>query len=132
MAGVKINFNKLPELARKSPQITDDAVQAIAREGERFVKQSFGDSPPGVRYNNHIASRGGYPPNVDTGKLRAGINVKKVRMMLYSIGTGDTEYAVFLEFGTVNMQPRPFMQPMEAHLKREAVAIARKYLEALE
>jgi len=57
----------------------------------------------------HTASRPGDPPNTDTGKLVQSIQVE-VRSGDVYVGTG-LSYAPHLEFGTKNMQARPWLFP---------------------
>ena len=49
-------------------------------------------------------------PLVDTGTTLNSINAKEAGEMVWRIGP-TTEYAPFLEFGTVHMRARPFMIP---------------------
>lgn len=104
---VVIEFNRFPELQRRSERELDTIIEAIAREGERDVKQSFGTSPSPV----------GGPPGVDTGALRSSIHVEKPRNKVRLI-TDGVEYGIFLEFGTRRMGARPFMGPMADRLAR--------------
>jgi len=57
----------------------------------------------------HRASAPGEAPATDTGRLagsiRADIEGLKAEVV------ADTEYAAWLEFGTQNIQPRPFLVP---------------------
>ena len=65
----------------------------------------------------HIASAEGEAPAKDTGNLSSGITFKVTEQKDSIVGTvmtntfGLSDYGVHLEFGTVNMRPRPFMQP---------------------
>jgi HK97 gp10 family phage protein len=62
---------------------------------------------------SHTASSAGNPPAIDSGTLVNSI--KYEYDMAKDIFRGEvsaaTEYAADLEFGTVNMAARPFMQP---------------------
>lgn len=138
MAGfsVKLKYNDLPRIVARAPKKADTAVKSAAFETERYIKTSFGTGGFGRTYKRagklvaaykkkdgsdvagyrrkgkaHVASAPGSPPGIDTGKLRAGINTKKLRELVYSVNTGDTEYAPHLEFGTSKMAARPFMGP---------------------
>lgn len=119
--GVTVDSRNLKRLLREAPGKVDDAVQVVARHGEQYVKRSFGTSPAGNSYRIgsvvHVASQGGYPPNVDTGKLRGAIYSYRERSRVWVISTGDTEYAPILEFGRRNMAARPFMGPMAQYLR---------------
>lgn len=128
---VKVVFNHLPELQRRIPRVVDDAVQAVAREGERIVKQSMQQSPAtGMTYGSHVASSAGNPPRIDTGTLVNSINVQAVKDRVWRVNAG-TEYAAWLEFGTQRMAARPFMNPMADQLSREAGVIVTRYLRAI-
>lgn len=92
----------------------DDWLNGVAHQVEGDVKQSFGDSPGGRTYTRrgvtHIASVAGHPPNVDLGNLRASIHVIRVGYLRYKISDGVL-YGLYLEDGTENIDPRPFMSP---------------------
>jgi hypothetical protein len=115
---VKINFNRLPELAQKSPALADRMIEALAREGERYIKQSFGTSP----------SAAGDPPGVDTGALRSSIHVEDRGKMARAIADG-VEYGVHLEYGTTKMAARPFMAPAAQWLESQVEKTFKGFLE---
>ena len=119
IAGVRIDKRKLQETIRNAPQKADDMIGALAFEGERYVKQSFGTSP----------SSPGDPPGVDTGNLRNSINVQRVKQLVRSINTGAVEYAIYLEYGTSRMAARPYMRPMRMWLEGEQGRVFRGFLE---
>lgn len=132
---VRVVFNDLPELQRRVPRVVDDAVQAVAREGERIVKQSMQQSPAnGIAYDRgagvHVASSAGNPPRIDTGTLLNSINTNRVKDRVWRVSTG-TEYAAWLEFGTERMAARPFMGPMADEISKEAGGIVTRYLRAI-
>ena len=75
--------------------------------------------PVGPRTGNnlsasHRASKAGDSPASDTGNLRRGIQARDVNI---SSGRGTVAvastapYSVYLEYGTSQMEPRPFMRP---------------------
>lgn len=93
------------------------------------VKQSFGNAPPqpkksgkGFRKNStkrwrstHTSAAWG-PPNVVTGHLRRNVGYDSPSRLVRRIGTGvgnkqNVGYAMYLEFGTKRMLPRPFLRP---------------------
>lgn len=56
---------------------------------------------------------------VDTGKLLESITVENKGNMLEL--TADTDYAKFVEFGTLHQQAQPFMYPAYLEGKRYAI-----------
>jgi HK97 gp10 family phage protein len=104
---VTIDKSKLEALIRTAPKQAALAIKAMAFDGERDVKQSFGTSP----------SAAGSPPGVDTGALRASIRTEKLGDYSYQIVTG-VEYAIYLEMGSSKMSARPFMGPMAMRLQK--------------
>jgi hypothetical protein len=126
-AHVVINDKRLQQIIRTHPKLADDAIGALAFEGERYIKQGFNTSPPGHTYQlydprrTHTASQEGFPPNVDTGLLRNSITARRQGLLHWDIST-DKDYAPHLEFGTETMGARPFMEPaarwLEGQVKR--------------
>jgi hypothetical protein len=102
-------------LISNAPDQLDQWVRAVGEEMVGDVKMSFGTSPAGERYVRrsvtHIASQAGYPPNVDTGALRASIRVDKVSDLHYRLHDG-VKYGYWLEIGTPKMRKRPFILPV--------------------
>jgi HK97 gp10 family phage protein len=64
---------------------------------------------------------------VDSGKLRDSINSEMVGTDEVRIGT-NVEYATFVELGTANMPPRPFLRDGAAKVKSEIKEIFKKVL----
>jgi phage gpG-like protein len=115
MSGVRIRYNHLPQKRRDVSKQTGALIRAMALETERYVKQSFGNSP----------SPAGGPPGVDTGALRASIHVEMTDALTALVSDG-VAYGVHLEFGTSRMAARPFMMPALVWVSREAQRIARE------
>ena len=124
-AGIVVNFNHLPDMIRNNPRLADAAIDAMANDGERIVKQSMQDSPADGRTYEvgtgqvHVASSPGNPPRVDTGALINSIYVRNAGLARRMIGVG-TDYGFILEFGSEKMAARPFMAPMVAQLQQHA------------
>lgn len=59
----------------------------------------------------HKASAPGEAPASDTGRLANSIDTSYEDRGLTGIVHVRAEYAPFLEFGTIKMEPRPFMRP---------------------
>ncbi|QPC82112.1 hypothetical protein G4Y79_20880 [Phototrophicus methaneseepsis] len=132
---VEIESNRIGEVKRLLLSQMDDAVQAVTREGERFVKEGIRDTPKtGNVYVKggviHIASSEGEFPAIDTATLINSINVQQVRPAVWKLRFG-TYYAILLEYGTPTMAPRPLSEPTELHLLAEGIHIARQYLDVV-
>jgi hypothetical protein len=72
---------------------------------ETAAKSSMGQEAP--------PSSPGHPPAVVTGRLRGSITwrIGEDALGLYADIGSAVEYALYLEEGTVNMAPRPFLKP---------------------
>ena len=118
------------------------AMKKAAFVVEADVKKHFTLLGSGRTYGKHIASKPGEPPAVDTGILRASV-MSEVKIKGSEItgkvgpdiehikekteaGT-DVEYGLYLEVGTKNMQPRPFLRPALRRMKNK---ISRVFKEA--
>ena len=130
MAISRINFD-----ARKLSNLGDEAaMKVLIKKGFQLandVKLSMKDSgvtgkKKGATREDRAANRSkpGEPPHVDTGRLRASIQVnwqgggetgtdappQPSEPFVVRVGT-NVEYAYGLEFGTSRVAPRPFLRP---------------------
>ncbi|MFA5761722.1 MAG: HK97-gp10 family putative phage morphogenesis protein [Dehalococcoidales bacterium] len=82
---------------------------------ESYIKKSFGTSP----------SSPGEPPGVDTGRLRNSITHEIEEALWDIIGRVGTnvEYGKWLELGTKDMSPRPYLRRAIEENKQELVNI---------
>lgn len=116
----------MPDHYRLDTKILDQIIGSLPSEVDRLgratsegitsdIKLSMNTSPPGRSYRRgsitHIASQPGYPPNVDTGALRASMHWFSEGPGRFVVSDG-VEYGYYLEEGTDTMQPRPFVQPV--------------------
>ena len=93
----------------RTRQVADASIRAVRRamaevatEIEASIKQSISiQGPP--------PSRPGEPPHKDTGRLHATFRVTAGQK---GLNVWAQPYAWFLEGGTVNMDPRPFVGPV--------------------
>lgn len=102
-------------------------------EGERAMRKARGRNSAATKQERaKRRSKPFGPPNVDTGHLKRNVWYNRVEgdQWVRSVGTGignaqSVGYAVFLEFGTRKMLPRPFMRPaLAANKKRIREIIA--------
>lgn len=112
---IKIDQRKLKQLIATEPERVDRWLRGVGQQIVGDIKLSFGTSPDGETYQRgnvqHIASQPGYPPNVDTGTLRASIDVRKIGNLRYEVHDG-VEYGYWLEMGTELIAARPFVAPV--------------------
>jgi len=80
-----------------------------ALEIQGTAKKSIQKHSAGKRYGNHTASKPGDAPNTDTGRLVQSIQTD-MQGLVASVGTNLT-YGKYLEYGTKNIEPRPWLQP---------------------
>jgi len=104
---VKITMDNFPELVRKLPIAVDSVLETTAYRVEHTVKTGMAGPQSGRMYGAHQASAPGEYPAVDTGALMGSITTSPTGKLKYSVWTG-IEYAIFLEYGTINMLARPF------------------------
>lgn len=128
---VRINKRKLEQLARETPIMANRMLRAMATEIVGDIVVSFGTSPDGETYQRgsvtHVASSPGFPPNVDTGALRASIRWTEDTPLRLFIHDGVI-YGKWLETGTDRMAPRPFFTPVIIEWQqRKFAAYARQF-----
>jgi len=133
ITGIKKLERKLKKLVKDSEQelITALTTSALVVEGAAKTKIQRGVATGRVYTRNgvtHQASAPGQPPATDTGALASSIthNVDK-QQMTAEIGS-NLVYATHLEFGTINMQARPFMTPAYQESKAK---IAKEFKKAI-
>lgn len=75
-------------------------IQGGSRSGRLYKRRSV----------THRASSAGEPPKTDTGNLINNITVEKEGRLHYTAGSRKgAPYGRYLEYGTMNMQPRPWL-----------------------
>jgi len=95
-------------VSRATMLVTGDAISSIQAGGSGESVQKY--NPNRV----HTQSKANNPPATDTGFLVSQITMNvKTEQNGTVVGQiiSAAPYSKALEFGTVNMQPRPFMQP---------------------
>jgi len=123
---------------RLTTTATGNAKAAVTRSTmlvENFAKQSIMSGGAGQsvrRYEptrTHTQSKPLDPPASDTGylvsQITMNVDVKQNGSVVGQI-ISAAPYSKPLEFGTVHMQPRPFMQPALRKNKSKIVAIFKK------
>lgn len=107
---LKINKDEFLKLIDDANKITEQAADKMAKEMKKSI---LSGAKSGRQYYvngaRHTASAPGQPPANVTGALVRSIKVTKERNK--SIINISKNYAIFLEFGTSKMRPRPFIIP---------------------
>ncbi len=114
--GVKALRRKLDALPKSVRSVANKVVNKAAADMRTEVRRSIKKSSG--QYNfyepDHWSSPPGTAPNEDTGRLRMSViisqraTVKNVASATVSV---DAPYAFALEFGTITIEPRPFVKP---------------------
>ena len=73
-----------------------------------------------VDKKRHVPSRPGEPPAVREGDLRRGIEATQPAPLLVRVTSNDRK-AAWLEFGTSQMEARPYMRPARDKVKPEII-----------
>lgn len=112
---------RLDQLPNNAASALETIIGTAAQDIANDVILSFGTSPAGRRYGRHVASAPGYPPNVDTGALRASIKAIRKGRYVWWVQDG-VPYGVHLEIGTSRMAARPFLRPVVEAWRRKRMA----------
>lgn len=110
------DLRKLQQIRRASPHKIDAFGRSVATEITEDIRLSFGVSP----------SAPGEPPGVDTNSLRGGMWWYPAGRNTWEV-SDQVDYGLHLEFGTVHMQPRPFMVPVFLKWEREILTYAKAF-----
>lgn len=110
---LRINKDQFDKLINEASEITEDAAVKMA---ENMKKSILTGAKSGRQYENHTASAPGQAPANDTGALVRSIKVEKKKNE--STVYVEKDYAIYLEYGTSKMRPRPFILPAFLNTKK--------------
>jgi len=124
-------FQKLDKSFEKNRNMAvKEATLALHGEAIKIVSANEGGKI-GVRYNPKrvvTVSKPNTPPHTDTGQLRKSIKFN------YKDGVGEVgsnlKYAAWLEFGTVDMAPRPWLSTAVERVAKTVDNIFEKWFKA--
>jgi HK97 gp10 family phage protein len=88
--------------------VRTDAIKSI--QSSSFGSWVRRSSQGGGTYD-HVASAPGSAPNTDTGALVSSISVEMDKNKPEAEVGSNLDYASYLEFGTKDMDPRPWLSP---------------------
>lgn len=92
---VEVIYDKTPKLSAEMSALIAEIVEAAALQCEALAK---------------------FLAPADTGFLRSSIQAGPESALIWIVKIG-AEYAIFIEFGTVNMSARPFIVPAVEHVR---------------
>lgn len=107
----KIRQAAMRGVIRGTESIRNHAVESIMKGPKTGRIYLRGLNKSGKSYKVHQASAPGEPPATDTGKLASSITTEYDFANLIGRVNCSAEYGPYLEYGTVKMEPRPFMRP---------------------
>jgi HK97 gp10 family phage protein len=121
MARIVIVSNRLPAIgAGLSPMLAAVVKSAAGQIVEAAAASMEGQIPP---------SAPGHAPAIDSGILHGSLD-SKMTGPTSAIAYTNVEYAQHLEYGTVHMEPRPFLTPAAERIRpgfeAAVVAVLRK------
>lgn len=136
---LKVKVDVVKSLAKKYPvRVSNRIPLAMAKILTGIDRQCKEDinahMSAGITYKNpgsttmHTASKPNFPPNTNTGTLVKSIRwfVDKAKLT-GGVGT-DLKYGKHLEFGTMNMAPRPWLRPVVREWKQKIEGFMLKVL----
>lgn len=102
--------NRFPRSIQGMERAANRIVRETIQRIEVNVKNGMAQTHSGAMYGTHQASASGEYPAIDTGAL---INSVQSEMETEIVGVvyTNSDYAMYLEYGTINMSPRSFMRP---------------------
>jgi HK97 gp10 family phage protein len=120
----KLDTNKVKEyVSRGTLMVENTAKKSIQAGGTGIESKKYNPT------RTHRASAPNNPPATDTGflvsQITMNVDVKPNGTVVGQI-ISAAPYSKALEFGTTNMQPRPFMQPALMKNKRKIQAMFKK------
>ena len=124
----------LKNISKEAEVRVDKALSATGLELRGDIVKRYNHGPAtGESYRRgnivHQASAPGEAPMTDTGRLVGSVSFKKEPGLAVSVFT-DVKYGPWLEFGTMDIKPRPAWEPaVEAmrpkYIKRMETALRR-------
>ena len=141
MTGTRQLLNNIKRINADAEKIERDSVFLTANAIKNHAVKSIQEVSKG-EYKNYQKQGGGTgkrwfsaagdAPNTDTGTLQRSINIEPLQPQKTMYVGVNADYGVWLEFGTRNMAPRPFMQPaIDANEDTLRDIVAAKYKELL-
>lgn len=112
---LKFEVEIAPDAIQQLGDQASPVIRAMASGIVAEMKRLMSLPKSGLAYRRgitaiHIASAPGEAPAMDTGTLSASINFA-MRDELNALISINAEYAAYLEYGTIRMARRPYVEP---------------------
>ena len=104
---ITIDTAKLDRLIGSLPVSVDTVMGKVANDAVAKMADHMAERKSGLVYAGHQASAPGEAPAIDTGHLINTLYAKRIKRGEWEAGT-TAEYGPHLEFGTTQMEARPF------------------------
>jgi HK97 gp10 family phage protein len=117
------------EIARRLDYMASTVVTKTVFDLEAHAKNLVSQPGRGRIYGSHQASAPGDPPATDLGDLVGSIRGEMTDDH-HGFVEVTSDHATPLEFGTVNMAPRPFMTPAIEQVRPSFEAAIRRVFDA--
>jgi hypothetical protein len=122
MAGVE------SDLQARIEKGTLNGLKALALMAQGDAQRRVLKGPKTGRwYGRHRASAPGEAPANDTGFLAGSIKIEVTEKLQVDL-RALAPYAIHLEYGTVNMRPRPFLRVSAAEVGKQAPQVIDAYV----
>jgi HK97 gp10 family phage protein len=82
-----------------------EAIESISKKGSGRTYELY------IPRRTHTASAPNNPPATDTGFLKNNLRWETIKSAFTGKVISGADYSVYLEFGTSQMEQRPFMRP---------------------
>lgn len=94
------------DIQKKAAVAIAEGTLNIHAEAVRSIQRHMSQ---GIKYGKHTASKPGFPPNSDTGRLAQSIEFDIDMDKATGLVGTNLEYGKHLEFGTRDIRPRPWL-----------------------
>jgi|SRR3990167_1728275 len=125
MVSFSVRVHGLDEVLRQFETLPEDLEPAITRGLTKAAAEAVEQIQESISISYPPESFPWQPPHLRSGDLRRSVRIENVEPMRVTMAVGGegsmAPYAAWLEFGTSEMEPRPFVQPI---LERVAPGIS--------
>lgn len=117
----ELTLQNIAKLYKKMGKLEGRFKEVVNEQIKRGVLKIHGDAVSSIQahkssgnsYGNHTASKPGFPPNTDTGRLVSSVkfDIQNTENGIIGLVGTNLPYGPMLEFGTSQMEARPWLGP---------------------